>query len=69
MPLVPLMVVCGHLLIGLFCAHLAYEYKERAEPWFLAGALVGGLALLAFYLHRNWKRPVSNGRMYVAKKA
>ena len=56
-------------LIGLICAYLAYEYKENAEAWFVAGALVGGLALLAFYLHRNWKRPVSNGRMHLARKA
>jgi hypothetical protein len=69
MSLLPLAIVCGHLLIGLFCAYLAYEHKEKAETWFLAGALVGGLALLAFYLRRNWKRPVDNGRMYITTKA
>ena len=69
MSLLPLMLVCGHLIIGLFCAYLAYEYKQKAEHWFLAGALLGGLALLAFCFLRNWKRPVRNGRSYVVRNA
>ena len=32
-----LTLVCAHLMIGLFCGHLAYETKQKAEPWFLAG--------------------------------
>ena len=31
-----LALVCVHLLIGLFCGHLAYAARHRAEPWFLA---------------------------------
>jgi len=46
-----------HLLIGIFCAHLAHEMRYRVEPWFLAGTLLGGVALVGL-LFAN-KRSVS----------
>ena len=46
-----------HLLIGIFCAHLANEMRYRVEPWFLAGTLLGGVALVGL-LFAN-KRSVS----------
>lgn len=67
MTIMPLVVILGHLLIGLLCAHLATSCREKAETWFVAGALFGGLALLAFYIHRNWKRPVNSGRLYLPR--
>ena len=51
-----LTLVCAHLMIGLFCGHLAYETKQKAEPWFLAGTLLGALALVGFLVHYNRKR-------------
>ncbi len=38
-----------HLFFGVFCAYLAHENRHRTESWFLAGTLLGGLALLGFW--------------------
>ena len=45
-----------HLMFGLFCAYLAYETKLKAEPWFVAGTILGGLGLLFCWLIVNQKK-------------
>jgi hypothetical protein len=64
-----LALVCAHLLIGLFCGHLAYEARHRAEPWFLAGIVLGGLALIVCFYLANRKRPSIPPRLAAARRA
>jgi hypothetical protein len=55
--LVLFLVLCLHLLFGLACARMAQRARIKAEPWFVAGTLMGGFAILAFlFLERH--RPV-----------
>ncbi len=61
---VPLSMVCSHLVIGILCASVAFGAKQKAEPWFLAGALLGGLALACVLLLFSRKRPVKLRKIY-----
>ena len=49
------LVLVTHLLFGLLCGYLACRAERRTPPWFLAGALLGGLALVGFLLFGNPK--------------
>ena len=36
------LMLVAHLLFGFGCAYLAREARQKAEPWFLVGTLLGG---------------------------
>ncbi|MDP6776996.1 MAG: hypothetical protein QGI83_09545 [Candidatus Latescibacteria bacterium] len=65
----PILIVLAHLLIGLFCGHLAYAARLKADSWFLAGALLGGFALIAFCLRNHLKRFSRPTKYFVTGKA
>lgn len=65
----PVLIVLAHLLIGMFCGHLAHAARLKAESWFLAGALLGGFALIAFYLRTHLKRFSHPSKYFMTRKA
>ena len=48
-----------HLFFGVLCGCLAHEKHQRTESWFLAGTLLGGLALIGFWVMTYRKHPMS----------
>lgn len=50
----------AHLMFGLICANLACSARVRVEPWFAAGTIFGGLAVIAFLLMARY-RPLVQG--------
>ena len=51
------LVLVSHLLFGFSCGYLAFRAERRTPPWFLAGTLLGGLALVGFLCFGNSKPP------------
>jgi hypothetical protein len=47
--------LCAHLVFGLICRNLAINARVRVEPWFLAGTVLGGLAVIAFLLLERYR--------------
>lgn len=46
-----------HLCFGILCGSLAHKRHHRTESWFLAGTILGGLALIGFWA-MNYRKPI-----------
>jgi len=41
------LLVVLHLVLGVVCACIANETRHNVKSWYIAGTLLGGLALIA----------------------
>ena len=52
------LLVILHILFGLLCAHMVKSTGLKAESWFVAGTVLGGLGLfLCCLCITDWKKP------------
>ena len=49
-------IIVLHMILGVLCACVAHETRHRAEPWFLAGTLLGGLALIGLLVVNHHRK-------------